>query len=202
MLSIVQKDHPVLRQKAEAVPLAEIGGGEITRLIDDMKEALARENDGVGLAAPQLGVALRIFIVSELAFRTRSSGVHTAKEDKILAKAHLVYINPEILSLSKDKKSMDEGCLSVRPLFGKVRRATRAKIRAYDEFGNQFERSASGLLAHIYQHEVDHLDGVLFTDKAKDLHDMPLDPENPTTQATAPKKKKTSHNNPPHVPGK
>ena len=66
-----------------------------------------------------------------------------------------------------------EGCLSVRWLYGKVSRATRASVRAYDEHGEPFTRGASGLLAEIFQHEVDHLDGILFIDKARDIRDIP-----------------------------
>ena len=68
---------------------------------------------------------------------------------------------------------MTEGCLSVRYLYGKIRRASRATITAYDENGQKIERGASGLLAQIFQHEVDHLNGILFTDHAKDLRDIP-----------------------------
>jgi peptide deformylase len=87
-----------------------------------------------------------------------------------------VFINPQITKFSKEKKWMEgEGCLSVRWVYGKVERATKVTLRAYDEYGNVFERGASGLLAHIFQHEVDHLDGILFIDKAKDLEEA--DPE-------------------------
>jgi peptide deformylase len=67
---------------------------------------------------------------------------------------------------------MEEGCLSVRPLFGKVRRATRATIEAYNEHGEKFTMEGSGLLAHVFQHETDHLEGVLFIDKAKNLREV------------------------------
>ena len=66
---------------------------------------------------------------------------------------------------------MSEGCLSVRPLYGKVRRATRASVEAYDKNGKKFKMDGTGLLAHIFQHENDHLDGILFIDKAKDIHE-------------------------------
>jgi len=67
---------------------------------------------------------------------------------------------------------MNEGCLSVRPLYGKVRRATRATVEAYNEKGKKFKMEGTGLLAHIFQHETDHLEGILFTDKAKDLREI------------------------------
>ena len=67
---------------------------------------------------------------------------------------------------------MEEGCLSVRPLFGKVRRATRATVEAYNERGEKFTMEGTGLLAHVFQHEIDHLEGVLFIDKAKNLREI------------------------------
>ena len=185
MAIILQKEAPVLRAKAKAVPVAEIKSAKIQKVIASMKEALKKEYDGVGIAAPQIGESLRIFVVSDMVFKARrkNAPVKAAeiaaevgaeiKPAKPLAKDQLVYINPEILSTSKDQKSLEEGCLSVRPLFGKVKRASRARIRAYDENGQLFERGSSGLLAQIYQHEVDHLEGVLFIDKAKDIREMP-----------------------------
>ena len=68
---------------------------------------------------------------------------------------------------------MEEGCLSVRWLYGQVDRSERVTLRAYDEKGKKLERGASGLLAQIFQHEVDHLDGILFTDKATQIEDLP-----------------------------
>ncbi len=184
MKDILQKDAPVLRQVAKPVPIKDIGSARITALLKDMREALAKESDGVGLAAPQIGVPLRVFIISEIVFSAENSpDAKVAKADQNedqngttgeRASRELVYINPEIVATSKDKKSMEEGCLSVRPLFGKVRRASKATIRAFDANGKAFERGASGLLAQIFQHEVDHLNGVLFIDKAKDIKEMPL----------------------------
>lgn len=174
MKLILQKEAPVLRQKAKVVPTKDIGTPRLQAILQDMKDALAKEADGVGLAAPQIGVPLRIFIVSEIVFSSlREKGGVDEKGDA-KAPRQLVYINPEIVATSKDRKQMEEGCLSVRPLFGKVRRASKATIRAYDEHGKAFERGASGLLAQIFQHEVDHLDGILFIDKAKDIREMPV----------------------------
>ncbi|MEK7644774.1 MAG: peptide deformylase [Patescibacteria group bacterium] len=174
MKPILQKEAPVLRQHAKPVPLKDIGGARLNAILKDMREALAKEADGVGLAAPQIGVPLRMFVISELVFSSLREKGGTDEKGDTGAARQLVYINPEIIATSKDKKQMEEGCLSVRPLFGKVRRASKATIRAYDEHGNAFERGASGLLAQIFQHEVDHLDGILFIDKAKDIREMPV----------------------------
>jgi peptide deformylase len=84
----------------------------------------------------------------------------------------MVFINPTITRLSRDKRLMEEGCLSVRWLYGTVRRSVKASIRAYNERGELVERGASGLLAQIFQHECDHLEGLLFTDKADNVWEM------------------------------
>ena len=81
----------------------------------------------------------------------------------------LIFINPKITKLSQKKGWVPEGCLSVRWLYGKTLRSQKASIEAYDEHGKKFIRGASGLLAQIFQHETDHLDGILFIDHAKDI---------------------------------
>ena len=78
----------------------------------------------------------------------------------------------------KTKQVMEEGCLSVRWLYGEVKRATKATVTAYDITGKKFTRSSSGLLAQIFQHEIDHLDGILFTDKTKELKEYQPKPKN------------------------
>lgn len=90
--------------------------------------------------------------------------------------ADVVFINPRILKHSRKTEWMEEGCLSVRYLYGKVKRSEKVLITATNENGVEFEMGGSGLLAQIFQHETDHLDGTLFIDKAKDLQDIP--PEN------------------------
>lgn len=167
MLKIVQKDDPLLRQKATAVAQKEFGTPALRKLIADMSEALGKEDDGVAIAAPQVGVSKRIFVVSKRAFESKSK-----KTDGTEA-IDLAVINPEILSQSKDKKLMPEGCLSVRWLYGNTRRSSRAKIRAYDVDGKEFVMNGSGLVAQIFQHEIDHLNGILFIDTAKDVKEIP-----------------------------
>jgi peptide deformylase len=77
------------------------------------------------------------------------------------------------MRLSKEKEEMEEGCLSVRYLYGKIERSKKARVKAFDEKGKRFEIGGSGLLAQIFQHETDHLEGKLFIDNATDVHDMP-----------------------------
>lgn len=173
MLEIVQSENPVLRKIAKEVTISSISKPKIKKIISDMSLALDSQYDGVAIAAPQIGVSLRIFVVSGRVFDdnfTRNS--HPSKMDIYTKIKHpnLVFINPIIKKISKDKKLMDEGCLSVRPIYGKVRRATKVTVEAYNEKGTKFTMEGSGLIAHIFQHEIDHLEGILFIDKAKDLH--------------------------------
>jgi len=166
-VTIVQKEDSVLRQKAAEVHVKEIDTPKIRRVLADMKSALASQSDGVAIAAPQIGVPLRIFMISGKVFATASKTKLT-KDD-----SDLVFINPHLTSLSRSKKFMEEGCLSVRYLYGKVKRSTKATIKAYNEKGNAFTKRGEDLLAQVFQHEVDHLEGILFTDTAKDIEDIP-----------------------------
>ena len=87
----------------------------------------------------------------------------------------MVFINPKIEKFSKEKRDMPEGCLSVRGTYGKVKRSVRCTIKAYDEKGNLITRGASGFLAQIFQHETDHLNGILFIEKAKNVEYVEMD---------------------------
>ena len=156
---IVQDGHPALRQTADYIKEENILSSEIQDIIKDMKDTLATQKDGVALAAPQIGITKQIFIVAPFIFEEPDRN-------------QLVYINPEIISVSKASKWKHEGCLSCRWKTGEVDRKLEATIIAFDESGNKFEERADGLLAHIFQHETDHLDGILFTDKARNLRDM------------------------------
>ena len=171
MVTIVQSEDKVLRKIAKEVPILNITKPKIQKVISEMGEALDSQYDGVAIAAPQIGESLRIFVVSGKVFEEDFiRGTPSSKQHKV-HKPNLVFINPVFKKISRDRKLMVEGCLSVRPLYGKVRRATRATVEAYDEHGKKFTMDGSGLLAHIFQHEIDHLDGVLFIDKSKDLHE-------------------------------
>jgi peptide deformylase len=161
---IVQTGNQVLRAAASEVPLEQIGQTKIRHLLDKMKAILATREDGAALAAPQIGVSLRIFVVSKRIF-DEGKDHFPAK----LKTQDLVFINPVLIKVSKKKKKLEEGCLSVQGVFGKIERADKAQIEAYNENGQKIAYSGSGLLAQIFQHEIDHLNGILFTDKAKDL---------------------------------
>lgn len=156
---IVQDGHSALRHVADYIEPTNIESIEIQTIITDMRDSLETQKDGVALAAPQLGITKQIFIVAPFIFEEPST-------------EHLVYINPEITHNSKKSRWKHEGCLSCRWKVGEVDRSVETTITAYDEHGNQFTESADGLLAHIFQHETDHLHGILFIDKARKLRDM------------------------------
>jgi peptide deformylase len=156
MLEIVEYGDPVLRERARPVKQVTV---RIRVLVERMLKAM-KEANGIGLAAPQVGVSRQILVVS-------------------LDNKDYVLINPEIVSL--EGCAVDtEGCLSFPSLQGDVARAQRVVVRALDRHGKPFEIEAENLLARVFQHEYDHLDGVLFIDKVDEstLHWMVAeDPE-------------------------
>ncbi len=168
MAKLVPQDHPALHTISEEVPVSEIQSAKVQKVLKEMRKALdsyAVEGfNGVAIAAPQIGIPLRIFIVHD----TSRNEKRTAKE-RASDLPDLVAINPRIIKLSKKKHLVGEGCLSVGENYGAVKRSTHTTLRAYDEHGNEYERGASGLLAQIFQHEVDHLDGILFVDRAVEV---------------------------------
>ncbi len=168
-----QEQNPALRGISRAIPLDEIQGKAVRTLIADMKALLAKEEFGVALAAPQVGEAVRLFIVSGRAIARGSRNSPDEEDIKGDAPAlpDQVYINPEIIKMSRGRKDKHEGCLSIRGQWGLVPRAEKTSVRAYDEHGNAFTRGAAGFLAHIFQHEMDHLDGILYTDKATEVYE-------------------------------
>jgi peptide deformylase len=160
--SVVQMGASVLRDIAKPVAQKEFGTKELAVTIKKMQKLVATEEFGVAIAAPQIGVSKRIFILADKAFDASMA------PDKIAA-AHKVFINPEIMRLSRKKEEMAEGCLSVRGKYGTVIRHEKASVRAYTQEGKVFVYHGTGLIAQIFQHEHDHLDGILYVDKAEKL---------------------------------
>lgn len=171
---ILQKEAAVLRKIASPVEIKEITSPKTKKILGEMKSALDSQDDGVAIAAPQIGYALRIFMVSR-----KVENIVKKKSEKDIDDIEnsnskdIIFINPIIKKISKEKKHVEEGCLSVRYLYGEVLRSNKATVEAYDENGNKFTKGGSGLLAQIFQHEIDHLNGVLFIDKARNVEDMP-----------------------------
>ena len=159
-----QKNGKVLRDIARPVEEKEFKTKELACMLADMEKVLLAEPDGVALAAPQVGISKRIFIVNPIAYKIC--------EDQNFKIKRTIFINPEIIKRSSDKKTMEEGCLSVRPIYGKVKRASRVTIEAQDSDGKKFTMNGIGLIAQIFQHEIEHLDGILFIDKAKETFEF------------------------------
>jgi len=167
--SVAGGKNKILRQNSQEVPVREITTPKIKKILKEMSIALKSQNDGVALAAPQIRYSLQIFIVSGKIFDKdfiRGKGLPVNKKE---IPKDLIFINPKILKLSREKEWVPEGCLSIRWLYGNVYRSKKATITAYNENGKKFIRGASGLLAQIFQHETEHLSGILFIDHAKDI---------------------------------
>lgn len=185
MKKILQKEEKILRKTAALVPISDIKKPKIQKILVKMTQALGSQHDGVAIAAPQIGYSLRIFVVSGKVFNKnftdeknieKENGVDRGRKDlerdgNVKKLKNMVFINPVISKLSREKEWVPEGCLSVRPLYGKTFRSKKATVTAYDENGGKFVRGASGLLAQIFQHETDHLNGILFIDHAKDVRE-------------------------------
>lgn len=173
MKEIVQDGAGVLREIAKPVPEEMFGSAELSQLVNDMAEALDRYPEGVAIAAPQIDVSYRLFIVRK--DRTLPSyGNAKAGEPPPEAKPEIeVYINPEIVKTSRKRAKADEGCLSVHGVYGTTKRHGRVTIKARRADGARFTRGAGGLLAQIFEHEVDHLNGILFIDHAERLIRIP-----------------------------
>lgn len=159
MKKILQSEENFLRQIAQEVKPEEFGSPGLLNDIRDMENALAECSDGVALAAPQIGIKKRIFIVSKKLL------LENAEHD-------MVFINPKIIKRSKKTLEMEEGCLSVRWYYGEVKRSITATVSACDAYGKKFTKTGHDLWAQIFQHEIDHLDGILFIDKAKNLREI------------------------------
>lgn len=168
---VVQVGSEVLRQTAKPVAKKEIRSPRIKRIIARMKKVLAGEEYGVAIAAPQVGESLRIFVVAGRAFVSDEEKKGFEDEVDAPAPPDMVFINPTLKRLSKKTKEMSEGCLSVRGKYGTVMRHEKASVEALDENGKPFTYNGSGLVGHIFQHEYDHLDGILYIDKAVKLEE-------------------------------
>lgn len=179
---IVTEGDPVLRKRAREVE--KINNKE-RMIFDDMVETM-RESNGCGLAAPQVGLLKRMIVVEVpdpqcdqgfheegLAHEVEPLKEDLPKEEVELEKKLIVYqlANPEVISMSGSQVG-EEGCLSVPGFIGNVERPEAIHIKAIDYDGNSVEIQANGFLAVALCHEIDHLNGVLFTDKATDIEEL------------------------------
>jgi len=159
--SIITLPHPHLRQKSKRITFV---SSEVQNLIDEMKAATldweaTREHElGVALAAVQIDQLYRVVIVRN---------DFDNKEDKTFS----VFINPEIVKFEGELEADYEGCLSITDVYGRVPRYTKVRVRALDEQGREIRVKAEGFLARIFQHEIDHTNGIMFVDHLKDKKD-------------------------------
>jgi len=171
---IVTAPNPILREKAKRVKSIT---PEVQRLIDDMVETM-RQAPGVGLAAPQVGVSQRVIVVEVAEGSEDGSGERTATEaaaepavEPAAPRPTKLYalVNPEITRHSGELEPGTEGCLSIPGYLGEVERFSWATVKGLDRHGKPFKLKVRGWPARVFQHEIDHLDGVLFIDRAKRL---------------------------------
>lgn len=151
---VINVPHPTLRKKAEKVQNFD---EELAVLIDDMIETMRHES-GAGLAAPQVNVSRRVIVVE-----------FGSEEDETIPPTLYTLVNPEITKFSQELVTGAEGCLSIPGLMGEVERSQSITLQGKTPQGKAVKIKAEGWLARIFQHEVDHLNGVLYTDRASEV---------------------------------
>lgn len=167
---IITLPDPVLRRKAHTVTTFD---KNLKTLIDDMVETM-REAPGVGLAAPQIGLSERLIVVEYYEHE-----VDEEEENEDVPKKVWAVLNPEIVKASEETLVGIEGCLSIPNLVGEVERHAAIQVKGLNRHGKPMKIKADGWLARIFQHEIDHLNGVLFTDRATRVWQPPqeIEPE-------------------------
>ena len=166
ILKIARMGHPVLLQRAQDVQ--DVGAEAVQRLIQDMRETL-EDAGGVGLAAPQVHVSQRLFLYSVPESRSEGS------DDPALGVQ--VILNPELTPEGSEMIPRIEGCLSIPGLRGEVPRYKRVRYAGYDQTGQRIEGVASGFRAHVMQHEMDHLNGILYPMRMTDMARLKFEAE-------------------------
>lgn len=153
-----QFGNPVLRQQARLLSLDKITSQEIQGLIANMKHTLKMCKYGVGLAAPQVGKSVALSVI----------GIKPTPTRPELKRQNLVIINPKIVNTYGKEVPMWEGCISGPEMYAQVSRYKKVRLKWFDEQGKQHEKDFDGFMAHVLQHEVDHLHGILFVDRVED----------------------------------
>ncbi len=156
---VIRMGHPNLRIPAEPYPEDQIGSDEFQLLIEDMRETL-HDYGGIGLAAPQIDVGYRIAVIEIENTTTRYGELEKTPFE--------VYVNPDITVVDDHAQGYWEGCLSVPGMMGYVERPQHIRVDYLDQNGKQQSLEAHGFLATVFQHEFDHLDGVLYVDRIED----------------------------------
>lgn len=169
---IVVRGASILAENMQEVPRDMFGTNELKTLIERMSASLRETPHGVAIAANQIAIPWRIFVVRGFVMEGKERADEGAD-----AAPDVPFINPVVTKLSRKKVLLEEACLSVPGFHGTIKRAERATVKAQDLAGKKFERGASGLLAQIFQHETDHLDGTLYVDKAEEVYEDQPEPE-------------------------
>ncbi|MFP4527490.1 MAG: peptide deformylase [Candidatus Kapaibacterium sp.] len=154
VLPIYNSFHPVLKEKSVRIEAID---ERISRLIDDMFETLHNVSNGVGLASNQVGATDRVVVID------------LSVDEDLPQRPPIVMINPEIVEFSEYEEEDPEGCLSVPGIFEKVSRPEAIKVKYFDRNMNEVVENVSGFLARVMQHEIDHLNGILFYEKVTPL---------------------------------
>lgn len=160
ILKVSLMGHPVLRQRAAEIPPEQIGTARLEQFIDDMIETMV-DYQGIGLAAPQVFQPLRLTVL----------GVPDAADEED-AIPLTVLINPEWVHLSEKQEEDWEGCLSIPDMRGLVPRAQQVEVRGLDRDGRPVELAVEDHFARVLQHEIDHLDGILYLDRMRDMQSL------------------------------
>lgn len=163
ILPILAYGNPVLKKKAKNISNDFI---KLNEFIENMWETMNNAN-GVGLAAPQVGLSFRVFIVDTLPFADSES--MNKDEFELVSSFKKVFINPVIINETGNKWDFNEGCLSIPEVRADVKRPETILIKYFDEDFNQHQQSFNGIIARVVQHEYDHIEGILFTDKISPL---------------------------------
>ena len=152
ILPIITTPSPILRQKSKELDMKKLKEEKFQIFCDDMVKTM-KEKDGMGLAAPQVGENIRVIIVNKKG-------------------GPICMINPKVIKKSLRKEWDEEGCLSVPGVYGEVKRCKKVTCEYIDKKENKTKLEGEGLLARVILHEIDHLDGILFIDKAKKIHEV------------------------------
>jgi len=162
--NITRAGNPVLRAVAAEVAPGELGSKALVELVSKMVEAM-RAAPGVGLAAPQLGVSKRVIVVEDTEARMSKLSSKDRSTRGRVTLPLLVVVNPDLTLIGDKTATFFEGCLSVPSYMALVERALEVRVRGTNEHGDPVDLTVSGWPARIFQHEVDHLDGMLYVDR-------------------------------------
>jgi peptide deformylase len=154
ILKIITQPNPILRKKSSELSLKEISSREFKRLVLSMKKTMIK-TAGLGLAAPQIGKSIRLVLIN-------------SKDGAFCL------INPKINKKSWAQELGQEGCLSIPGVFGQVKRHKKITLTYFNQAGKKIKLTAAGMMARVIQHEIDHLDGILFIDKAVEIENVKL----------------------------